>query len=251
MDRLLYIAMTGAKETTLAQAKSANNLANASATGFKADLAQARAMPIFGNGLPSRAFVMTERPGTDFDHGSLITTGNDLDIAIKGDGFLGVQDENGREAYTRAGELRISASGFLETTGGRLVLGNGGPIQIPANEKLDIGADGTLSVRPQGAPANAVVVLDRLRLVNPALTTMRKGEDGLFRQQAAAGAAAPPPLVPDANVQIVQGALESSNVNAVEEMIDMISLARQFEVNVKMMKISEDNDASLERLVQM
>ena len=245
MDRLLYIAMTGARETTLAQAKSANNLANASATGFKADLAQARAMPIFGNGLPSRAFVMTERPGTDFDHGSLMTTGNDLDIAIKGNGFLAVQDANGGEGYTRAGEFRINAQGFLETSGGRLVLGNGGPIQVPANEKLDIGADGTISVRPQGAPANAVVVLDRLRLVNPELSSLRKGEDGLFRQESGAPAAL------DANVQIVQGALESSNVNAVEEMIDMISLARQFEVNVKMMKISEDNDASLERLVQM
>lgn len=245
MDRLLYIAMTGARETTLAQAKSANNLANANATGFKADLAQARAMPIFGNGLPSRAFVMTERPGTDFDHGSLITTGNDLDVAVKGNGFLAVQDDNGGEGYTRAGELRINAQGFLEGPGGRLVLGNGGPIQVPANEKIDIGVDGTISVRPQGAPANAVVVLDRLRLVNPPLATLRKGEDGLFRQESGIPAAA------DANVQVVQGALESSNVNAVEEMIDMISLARQFEVNVKMMKVSEDNDASLERLVQM
>ncbi|NQD38068.1 flagellar basal-body rod protein FlgF [Permianibacter sp. IMCC34836] len=245
MDRLLYIAMTGAKETTLAQAKSANNLAHASVTGFKADLAQARAMPIFGNGMPSRAFVMTERPGTDFNHGSLITTGNDFDIAIKGNGFLAVQDAKGGEAYTRAGELRINAAGLLETSGGRLVLGNGGPVQIPANEKLDIGSDGTLSIRPQGAPASAVVVLDRLRLVNPDLASMRKGEDGLFRQESGA------PAAPDANVQIVQGVLESSNVNAVEEMVDMITLARQFEVNVKMMRISEDNDSSLERLVQM
>lgn len=245
MDRLLYIAMTGARENTLAQGKSANNLANASTTGFKADLAQARAMPVFGDGLPSRAFVMTERPGIDFDYGSLITTGNDLDIAIKGKGFLAVQDANGGEGYTRAGELRINAAGFLETSGGRLVLGNGGPIQIPANEKLDIGSDGTISVRPQGAPANAVVVLDRMRLVNPDLATLRKGEDGLFRQDSGA------PALPDAAVEIVQGTLESSNVNAVEEMIDMITLARQFEVNVKMMKVSEDNDASLERLVQM
>lgn len=245
MDRLLYIAMTGAREMTLAQAKSANNLANTGTTGFKADLAQARAMPIFGQGLPSRAFVMTERPGTDFDYGSLITTGNDLDVAVKGEGFLAVQDANGAEAYTRAGEFRINSAGFLETSGGRLVLGNGGPIQVPANEKIDIGADGTVSVRPQGAPANAVVVLDRLRLVNPDLTTLRKGEDGLFRQENGA------PVLPDANVQVVQGALESSNVNAVEEMVDMITLARQFEVNVKMMRLSEDNDASLERLMQI
>ncbi len=245
MDRLLYIAMTGAKETTLAQAKAANNLANVSVTAFKADLAQARAMPVFGDGLPSRAFVMTERPGTDFKAGSLISTGNDLDVAIKGEGFLAIQDGRGAEAYTRAGEFRINEQGFLETSGGRLVLGNGGPIQIPDNEKLDIGSDGTLTIRPLGAPANAVVVLDRLKLVNPPLSTLRKGEDGLFRQQNNA------PAVADANVELAQGMLESSNVNAVGEMVDMITLARQFEVNVKMMRIGEDNDAALERLIQL
>ncbi len=245
MDRLLYIAMTGAKETTLAQAKAANNLANVSVTAFKADLAQARAMPIFGDGLPSRAFVMTERPGTDFKPGSLISTGNDLDVAVRGNGFLAVQDAGGAEAYTRAGELSINEQGFLQTTGGRLVLGNGGPVQIPDNEKLDIGSDGTLTIRPLGAPANAVVVLDRLKLVNPPLSALRKGEDGLFRQQNAA------PAVPDASVELAQGMLESSNVNAVGEMVEMITLARQFEVNVKMMRISEDNDTSLERLIQL
>ena len=245
MDRLLYIAMTGARETSLAQAKAANNLANANTTAFKADLAQMRAMPIFNQGLPSRAFVMTERPATDHSFGSLQTTGNDLDIAIKGDGFLAVQDANGQEAYTRGGELRVNANGLLETSGGHLVLGNGGPIAIPPNEKLDIGGDGTISIKPQGAPANAVLVIDRIKLVNPDVRETVKGEDGLFRRIDGAIALADP------NVSVVPGALESSNVNAVAELVDMISLARQFEMNVKMMRVADENDSSLEQLMQL
>lgn len=245
MDRLLYIAMTGAREMSLAQGKAANNLANANTTGFKADLAQMRAMPIFNQGLPSRAFVMAERPATDFAYGSLISTGNDLDIAVKGDGFLAVQDAQGQEAYTRSGELRINANGLLETSGGRLVLGEGGPIQIPPNEKVSVGGDGSVTIRPLGAPANGVLVIDRIKLVNPDLKEMTKGEDGLFRQNNGAIALA------DANTTIVSGALEASNVNAVEELIDMISLARQFEMNVKMMRVSDENDSALERLMQL
>ena len=245
MDRLLYIAMTGAKETSLAQGKAANNLANVSSTAFKADFAQMRAMPIFNQGLPTRAFVMTERPATDFSHGSLITTGNPFDMAIKGNGFFAVQDEKGGEAYTRNGEFRVSAEGLLETSGGRLVLGDGGPIQIPPNEKIDIGGDGTITIRPLGAPANGIVVLDRLKLVNPAIRDVTKGEDGLFRQLNGEPAAV------DAAVNVVPSALESSNVNAVEELIDMITLARQFEMNVKMMRVSDENDSALERLMQM
>ncbi len=245
MDRLLYIAMTGARETTLAQNKVANNLANASTTGFKADWAQARAMPVFGDGLPSRAFVMTERPASNLAKGSLITTGRDLDIAIKGDGFLAVRDASGAEAYTRAGELRVSETGVLETQSGQLVLGAGGPIVLPPFEKIQIGADGTISVRPQGAPANALVPVERLRLVNPDPKVMTKGEDGLFRQNDGATAQL------NAEVTVTSGALEASNVNAVGELIDMISLARQFEVNVKMMRVAEENDGALEKLIQL
>ena len=251
MDRLLYIAMTGAKEMTLAQMNAANNLANVSSTGFKADLAQTRAMPIFGAGLPSRVFAMTERSATNFNPGSVYTTDNDYDIAIKGPGFLTVQDgevaQGGEasEAYTRAGSLGVSGAGFLATADGKLVLGNGGPVQIPANEKLDIGTDGTISIRPLGAPASAVVVLDRLRLVNPNLANLRKGDDGLFRQKDGT------PALPDGAVQIQQGALEASNVIAVEELTEIISLSRQFEMNVKLMHISEQVDTSLERLMQV
>ncbi len=245
MDRLLYIAMTGAKETTLQQAKASNNLANVNSTAFKADLAQARAMPIFGEGHPSRAFVMTERPGTDWDQGALMATGNTLDLAIDGKGFLAIQDNKGVEAYTRFGELKVTETGVLQTSTGHPVLGNGGVITLPPFEKIDIGGDGTISIREQGAPANTLTIVDRIKLVNPSLQEMQKGEDGFFRQRSGAIAIA------DASVRVSSGYLESSNVNAVEEMIDVISLARQFEVQVKMMKSAEENDAALERLVQV
>lgn len=245
MDRLLYIAMTGAKENTLAQAKAANNLANVSTTGFKADLTQARAMPVFGDGLPSRVFSMAESPGINWDHGAIITTGNDTDVAVNGDGFLAVQDDKGGEGYSRFGQLRVNAEGIVETASGRIVLGNGGPISLPPYEKLDIASDGTISIRPKGAPPNSTVVVDRLKLVKPNLVDLRKSEDGLFRLKD--GTAAPV----DGNVRLVTGALEASNVNAVEQMIDVIQLARQFEVQVKLMRNAEDNDASLEHLVQV
>lgn len=245
MDRLLYIAMTGAKETTLQQSKASNNLANVNATAFKADLAQARAMPIFGDGHPSRAFVMTERPGIDWDQGSLMATGNNLDVAVDGKGFLAIQDNKGSEAYTRFGELKVTETGVLQTATGHAVYGNGGLITLPPFEKLEIGGDGTISIREVGAPPNAITVVDRIKLVNPPLKEMKKGEDGLYRQSSGAVAVA------DASVRLSSGYLESSNVNAVEEMIDVITLARSFEVQVKMMRSAEDNDAALEKLAQI
>lgn len=245
MDRLLYIAMTGAKETTLQQTKASNNLANVNSTGFKADLAQARAMPIFGEGHPSRAFVMMERPGIDWDQGSLMATGNNLDVAVDGKGFIAIQDNKGSEAYTRFGEMKVTETGVLQTTTGHPVFGNGGVITLPPFEKLDIGGDGTISIREVGAPPNTLTVVDRIKLVSPAVKEMKKGEDGLFRQTSGAVAVA------DASVRLSSGYLESSNVNAVEEMIDVITLARNFEVQVKMMKSAEDNDSALEKLAQV
>ena len=134
MDRLLYVAMTGASQTMLAQAANSHNLANASTTGFRADLSAFRAMPVFGPGAPSRVYAMAERPGVDMSYGTLVSTGNDLDLAVKGDGWIAVQGPDGREGYTRAGDLRISTSGLLVNGAGHLVLGENGPIAIPPAE---------------------------------------------------------------------------------------------------------------------
>ncbi|NVJ60371.1 MAG: flagellar basal-body rod protein FlgF [Gammaproteobacteria bacterium] len=245
MDKMVYLAMTGAKENMLAQAKSANNLANVSTLGFKADLQQARAMQAFGDGLPSRVFSMSERPGYRFDAGTIMTTGNDFDVALTEKGWIAVQGPTGSESYTRRGDLKINANGLLENGAGHLVLGNGGPIAIPPFEKIDIGNDGTITIRPQGGAANETLILDRIKLVNPNNADLTKNEFGLFERKD--GGIEPP----DAAISLTSGALEGSNVNAIEEMVNMISLSRQFELQVKMMKTAEQNDQSLEQLVRV
>jgi flagellar basal-body rod protein FlgF len=245
MDKMVYLAMSGAKENMLAQAKVANNLANANTAGFRTDLHQARAMQAFGEGYPTRVFALTERPGYRFDGGTMMTTGNDFDVAINGEGWIAVQDPSGGEAYTRRGDLKINANGLLENGAGHLVLGNGGPIAFPPFDKIEIGNDGTITIRPKGGAANELQVIDRIKLVNPDNNQLIKNQNGLFVR--ADGLIEPP----DAAVTLSSGVLEGSNVNAIEEMVNMIALSRQFEMQVKLMQTAEQNDQSLERLLQL
>jgi len=245
MDRGVYVAMSGAAQTMRAQTIHANNLANINTTGFRSDLAQARSMPVFGEHHPSRVYAMTERPGSDLSSGTLTQTGNPLDIAVAGEGWIAVSGPDGREAYTRAGDLRIDALGQLTTASGLPVLGNGGAIAVPPAQKIQIGADGTLSIVPQGEDGQTLTEVDRIKLVNPDARQLRKEQDGLFRLAAGAVAEA------DATVRVESGAIERSNVNAVESMSEIITLARQFEMQVKMMKTFEENAAQSTRILQM
>lgn len=246
MDRLLYIAMSGAKENMNGISIKANNLANSGTTGFKADLEQARAMQAFGEGLPTRVFSLTERPGQNFDDGALIMTERDLDIAVTGQGWFAVQDADGNEAYTRAGNLQLSPTGVLQTASGLPLIGEQGVIQLPLPiQKMEIGNDGTISIRPQGAPANVMEPVARIKLVRPEFEDIEKGLDGLFRRKDGALAEA------NAEVTVQSGALETSNVNAVSEMTQMISLQRQFEVQVKMMKTAEEIDRQHNQIMRI
>lgn len=229
MDKGLYILMSGAKEAMLSQARVANNLANAKTTGFRADLQNYRAMQAVGPGLESRVFTQSERPGYNFNEGSLLSTGNPLDVAIRGDGFIAVQRPDGSEAYTRAGDLQIDTNGFLTTSSGYQVLGDNGAIVIPPVERMSITADGTISILPLGAPETALENLDRLKLVKPDYSEVQKGTDGLFEGRD--GQTYPA----DASVTLVTETIESSNVNAINELTDMIALSRQFEMKVKFM----------------
>ncbi|SDH75332.1 flagellar basal-body rod protein FlgF [Pseudomonas benzenivorans] len=245
MDKMLYVAMTGAHNNTLAQSAHANNLANISTSGFRRDFEQARSMPVFGDGYPARVYAMSERPGTDFTPGSLQETGRDLDVAIGGQGWLAVQAADGSEAYVRTASLNVDALGVLRTGNGLPVIGNAGPIAVPPEQKIEIGQDGTISIRALGEAPNVLAEVDRLKLVNPDLQQMEKGADGMLRftgQQ---------PLLADASVQVTSGFLESSNVNAVEEMTAILSLSRQFELQVKMMRTAEDNSAAMARVLQI
>jgi len=236
--------MTGATQTMLAQTAHANNLANVNTTGFKSDLAQARAMPVIGAGYQSRVYAMTERPASDLSGGVNNHTGRELDVAIQGDGWMAVQATDGREAYTRAGELHVDAVGQLRTGSGLPVLGDGGPIVLPPSSKIEIGTDGTVTVRVEGSQARELAVVDRIKLVNPDPKTLSKGQDGLMR--VAGGTVAPL----DPLVELQSGYIETSNVNAVSELTAMIDLSRRFEMNVKMMKNAEENASAAARVLQ-
>lgn len=245
MDKMLYISMNAAQQTMLAQATNSNNLANVNTTGFRQDFEQFRSLPVLGDGLPSRVYSASERVATNFETGSIHSTGRELDIAINGEGFIAVVGKDGREGYTRAGDLRISPSGQLLTGTGLAVLGEGGPIAIPQAEKIEIGSDGTISIRPVGSEANALAQLDRIKLVNPALTELQKETDGLIRLKD--GSTAPA----DISVKVASGNLESSNVNAVSALVKMIGLQRQYEMQVKMMSTAQENSAASARLLQL
>lgn len=246
MDRSLYIAMNGAKQTMLAQTANANNLANTQTTGFKSDFEQFRSMPAYGPGYPARVYAMNERPGTDFSPGALQTTGRDLDVAINGEGWLAVMGKDGTEAYTRAGDLKLTPEGLLQSGAGLPVLGEGGqPIAVPPAQKLEIGRDGTISIIPQGSNATTLVQVERIKLVNPTLSDLEKRDDGLMHLKQGGA------IQPDANVNLIQGSLEGSNVNALSAMVEMIELARNFELQTKVMKNVDDNAGVTAKIMQM
>ena len=180
MDKMLYVSMTGAHQNSLAQRAHANNLANITTNGFRRDFEQARSMPIFGDSYPSRVYAMSERPGTDFTPGSLQETGRDLDVAVGGKGWLAVQAPDGSEAYVRTASLNVDALGVLRTGNGLPVMGNAGPIAVPPEQKIEIGKDGTISIRALGEAPNVLAEVDRLKLVNPDLKQMEKGGRGLM-----------------------------------------------------------------------
>lgn len=245
MDRMLYVAMSGAQETSLAQARNTHNLANASTTGFKASLDAFSSRHVSGPVHETRTYAVAEDMRVDLSPGPLQATGRDLDVAVQDRGWIAVQAPDGSEAYTRAGDLRVDSMGQLTTGTGLPVLGDGGPVAIPPFQTLEIGSDGTISIQPLGQEANTLARVDRIKLVNPDPAELVRGTDGLIRH--AEGLEQPP----DAAVNLVSGMLEASNVNTVDAMVRMIDLARHFEMQVKMMKTAEDNDAASAALLRM
>ena len=246
MDRLVYTAMTGARHILDQQATASNNLANATTTGFRAQLDSFRAVPVQSEGLPTRTFVVDSTVGADFRSGAIQTTGRALDVALRGDGWMAVQAADGTEAYTRNGSLKVSENGLLQTAGGQTLVGENGPIAIPPQSEVAIAADGTVSVidtsQTKPGPAN---VLGRIKLVNPDTKGLERGSDGLFRQASGLPAAA------DVNVRLVDGALEGSNVNPVDAMVTMISLGRQFDMQMSLLKNAENNAAKATQILAL
>jgi len=238
MDRMIYLSMSGAKATMQRQDTLANNLANVSTPGFRAELQAFRAVPVEGSGASTRVYSLETTTGYDATPGAITATGRNLDVAAQGNAWLTVQALDGTEAYTRGGSLEVSSDGTLSTRSGLPVLGDGGPLQVPPNSVVSIGADGTVSAKGSDGKNTSI---GKLKLVTPEAALVR-GEDGLFR--GADGG-----LSADDKARVQDGALEGSNVSAVESMVAMISAARQFEAQMKMISTAEANEKSASQLL--
>ena len=235
--------MTGAKQIMQAQAVNNHNIANISTIGFRADSVAFDSEPIYGPGYATRVNAVAGDAGTDFSAGTMENTGRDLDIAINGNGFIAVRGTDGQEAYTRAGDLRVSPTGAVTTASGLAVLTESGPLVIPPSTNVSIGSDGTVSVLPQGSAPLAVTQVDRIKLVNPPTSSLQKGDDGLLRLKAGGKAKT------DDTVSVTPGMLESSNVNAAQSLISMIELQRMYEFQIKSINSTDTNEQSAEKLM--
>lgn len=244
MDRLIYTAMTGAKHIMEKQATTAQNLANATTPGFRAQLDTFRSAPVQGAPLATRVFAVDATVGTDFSEGPIQHTGRALDVAVQGRGWIAVQAPNGGEAYTRHGSLKVSENGILQTQSGFPVVADAGTIAIPPDTIISIGVDGTVSSVTNGQ-SNEVAILGRIKLVNPPEQDLVRGGDGNFRLRNGGEAEG------DAAVSLIGSALEGSNVSVVDAMVEMISHARQFELHMNVLKNAESNSTKASQLLSL
>ena len=235
--------MTGAKQIMQAQAVNNHNIANVNTVGFRADAVSFVSQPIYGNGYPTRVNAVASDAGTDFSSGVMQSTGRELDVAINGKGYIAVRGTDGKEAYTRAGDLRVSAEGNVTTASGLAVLTESGPLVVPPATDVTIGNDGTVSVLPMGLSPVAIAQTDRVKLVNPPQASLQKGDDGLLHLKDGTKAATDP------TVTLTSGMLESSNVNAAQSLINMIELQRLYDFQIKSMNSTDQNEQTSEQLM--
>jgi len=243
MDKFVYVAMSGAKESLRAEAINNHNIANATTTGFRADLSAFQSRAVVGAGYATRSYAMDESTSWKQDSGSLTATGRDLDVAVQGQGWIAVQDASGGEAYTRAGDLHIDTDNQLRTASGLAVQGDSGPLSVPPHSSLLVSADGSISIVPLGQNPSTSSTVGRIKLVNPPSGSLVRGPDGLFRMRDGSDAAADP------TTQLAVGSLETSNVDIGESMVQMIDLARQFDLQVKAIHTAEETGAASAQLL--
>jgi len=230
-QQLVYLAMSGLNATMDRMTSATNNLANANTTAFKAQMPVFQAQPLYGQGQPDRVGVVAAQDTANFKSGPIESTGRDLDIAVKGQGWIGVQATDGATALTRNGSLTISATGVLQTSDGNPVLGKGSaPITLPPLQKVTIGGDGTISGVLVGQTPDQVATLNRIMLVNPPASAVTRRSDGLFADGQG-------PMIPDASVQLQIGALEGSNANPIETMMSMIENTRIFQMQTELVRM--------------
>jgi flagellar basal-body rod protein FlgF len=240
MDRMIYLSMSGAKATMQRQDVLASNLANVSTTGFRAELQAFRAVPVRGDGVSARVYALETSTGYNPDAGPVMGTSRNLDVAMQGRSWLTVQGLDGTEAYTRAGALDVNSEGLLVTKSGQTVLGDGGPITLPAQAQVEIAPDGTVTASVGAGKPQPV---GKLKLVTPD-APLRRSDDGLFRAPAGE-------LAADPQARLQSGALEGSNVSPVDAMVSMIAAARQFEAQMKMIQTAEKNEQGAQQLLSV
>jgi flagellar basal-body rod protein FlgF len=243
MDRLIYTAMSGASQTMSRQAAVANNLANVSSAGYRAEEHRMRAVQVQSQSLPTRAFVIDASTHSNFTPGPIQATGRTLDVAVQGKGWIALAMPDGSEAYTRNGSLQLDVNGVLQTRDGIPVQGDGGSISVPPDVKVSIANDGSVSVIPETGAQNTVNAIGRIKLVNPPEADLVRGSDGLFRLRDGSPAPSDPAVV------AASGYLEGSNVNPVEQMVSMISLSRQFDMQMKLLTNASTNDQSATQVI--
>ena len=242
MDRMIYTAMTGATALVNRQQAIANNLANVSTNGFRAEMSTYRSVPLQGAGASTRVMALEATAGHLETPGAMNSTGRNLDVAAVGNAYFAVQGLDGLEAYTRAGNLQVAVDGTLTSATGLPMLDEGGaPIAIPENSRVAIAADGSVSAQVGNEPSQ---LMGRMKLVTPTEDVrIKRGNDGLYR--AADGA----PLPADPDARLKDGMLEGSNVNVIEAMVGMIAVARQFEQQMRLLQTAEKNDQTAAQLL--
>lgn len=246
MDKAAYVAMTGASATLQAQTAVSHNLANADTAGFKEALANTQAFPVTGNGYASRIDAVLGDTGFNARIGTQQVTGNPLDVSLKQDNWLAVQTADGSEGYTRAGNLLLTPNGQLLSGGRALLNEDGVPMTLPPHESMEIGSDGTISVVPQGQGPETMAIVGRLRIVEAGQKQLQRGLDGLMRNAT--------PQTPLARAQtnvLTTGVVEGSNVDTASALVQMIQLQRQFEMQVKVIKTSDENAQSANTLMRL
>ena len=245
MDRLIYTALSGMRGAMARQTTTANNLANANTTGFRAEMSSASALWVRGPGFETRAPTSQQVVAADMAPGSVTTTGRDLDVAMQGDALLAVQADDGSEAYTRRGDLQVSATGVVTTGDGHPVLGEGGPLTLPPADSIRIADDGAIWIVPTGGDPNQPQQVDRLKLVTPAGSRIQKGLDGLFRVPD--GGALPS----DPDARLTPHSLEGSNVNTSQTLVDMIEASRSWDTQLQLITQAREMDTSAADLMRL
>ncbi len=250
MDRAIYTALGAATAALDKQAVTSNNLANASTPGFRAQLAAYRAVPVDGPSIQTRTLVTASTPYHDTTMGTISQTGRNLDVALPQNGWLAVQLPDGTEGYTRNGAIQVDAEGALSVRGYPL-MGDGGPLMVPPQAEITIAPDGTISALGAGDEATAIAQVGRLKMVSAENTELTHGDDGLFHVSAATAAQRGAVLAQDPDLTLIPGAIEGSNVSPVKSMVDMISNARSFDMQMKTISNIDDNAKRANQLLSL